>query len=69
MTMQEIFSEMAAEIRESGLSLAELSRRSGVAIPTIRQWLNGTSRGCNVDSMIRTLNALGCEILIRRRMK
>ena len=67
MTMEQIYSSVAVAIRGSGLSFAEISRRSGVAEPTIRQWCNGNSRGCHVVSLINPLDVLGYEIIVRRK--
>lgn len=67
MTMEQIYSAVAVAIRGSGLSYAEISRRCGVAEPTIRQWVNGTSTGCHVVSLINTLDVLGYEIIVRRK--
>ena len=68
-SMEQAFGSIQAAIQGSGLSYAEICRRSGVAIPTFRQWLNGNSQGARLDSVIRVLEACGWIIEIRRAEK
>lgn len=54
--------------REQGLTLRELSARSGVSESGISRWENG-ERVPNVDAYIRIIKALDAEVVILRKAR
>lgn len=54
--------------REQGLTLRELSARSGVSESGISRWENG-ERVPNVDAYIRIIEALDAEVVILRKAR
>jgi transcriptional regulator with XRE-family HTH domain len=60
---------LAALVRRAakldGISIAELSRRSGVGRVTLQRWLTGV-RGIRIGDAIRVLDALGAVVTVGR---
>lgn len=65
--MDQVFGTIKAAIDGSGLSLGEITRLSGIATPTLRQWLNGTSQGMRVDGLLRLMAVTGWRVVIERK--
>lgn len=65
--IDQAFGCVKAALAGSGKSYKQICDKSGVSIPTFRQWTNGNSTGARLDSIIRVLEACGWEIDIRRK--
>lgn len=61
MTITDFKEELKGIIRESGMSVCEISKKSGVATQTIYDWLN-KDKTPSLDSAQWVLNAIGYNI-------
>ncbi len=51
---------------EQDVSNAEVARRAGYAATTVHNWLNG-KRQCSLTTFTDLAQALGCEIILRKK--
>lgn len=66
MNMDVILRTFVKAVYDSGLTLTEISRRSGVAINTMSAWMNGRATP-RVAVMADVLDALGYDFQIVKR--
>lgn len=52
--------------KENGMTWVQVAKKSGVAFGTIWGWLNGR-HSMRLDSVMKVLNALGMEMVVRRK--
>lgn len=65
--MNKIATYLNCLIEETGMSHAELSRRSGVARATITRILQGRARG-SLESVDKLLEVFDCYLTVRRKL-
>lgn len=66
MTSDEIIKVMARERERQGISYKQLQIKSGVELHTVAKWVCGAARP-RLDVLIDVLDALGLEIVLRRK--
>jgi len=57
-----VFDELKTLVRNSGLPVAYIAYRAGVAKPTLRQWLYGRVEFPRIDTMLKVAAVLGQHI-------
>ena len=64
--LQIFFTIIDALIDKSGAELREISDHSGVSLPTIYFWLNGTTRNPRIDTISKVASCIGFEIILKK---
>ena len=60
--------ELKRKIQASGKSRYALSKKTGIEESALSRFMAGT-RGLSIDSIEKLVEALGCEIVLRKRKR
>ena len=67
-SMSQILDELKRKIQASGKSRYALSKETGIEESALSRFMAGT-RGLSIDSIEKLVEALGCEIVLRKRKR